>query len=170
MGVVHCELIWWRKPENPRRTTDPAHAYTRFEIVQQRWQTSNLPVRCPICYVTCFLNIIYTTLPTASQQRFDTAAHEFILVIQIDIDKRTCDQRTEENCRNGRREKLLSLPQAHLPSSQSPYHKTDDDDDHRFPISDFYLFFIRQYKENIWLTKRAALSQKVATQLYLLNT
>ena len=64
VGVVHCELIWWRKPENPRRTTTRHMLIPRFETVQQRWQASVSPVRCPICYITCFRNIIYTTLPS----------------------------------------------------------------------------------------------------------
>ena len=51
--VVVCELTWWRKPENPRRTTDPPHDYTqirnRAAAVASKYFTSVLSNM--LCYV-----------------------------------------------------------------------------------------------------------------------
>ena len=75
------------------------------------------------------------------------AAHDFNFV-QINIDQSTCHQSTEENCRNGRLEKLLSYHHTRLHLSLHLKKQTK-----MMTIVSLFQtlnFFLRQYKENIW--------------------
>ena len=108
----------------------------RFETVQQQWQASVLPVRCPICYVTLFTRH-YLLNNSSVLIRQHTTSNSLFKLIQTK-EHVTKEQKKTEGIADSRN--CYPYHQQHTPSSQSPSHKTDDDDDHCLPLSDFKLF------------------------------